>query len=58
MLVTDAGISTLVNPLHPLNAPQPMLVTDAGISTLVRLSHHQNASEPMLVRPVVWDRSR
>ena len=58
MLVTDDGISTLVNPLQPENAEEPMLVTDDGISTLVNPLQPENAEEPMLVRPVVWDKSR
>jgi len=36
MLVTDAGIVTLVRPVQPEKAELPMLVTDAGIVTLVR----------------------
>ena len=36
ILVTDDGISTLFNLLHPLNAPSPISVTDDGIFTLVK----------------------
>jgi hypothetical protein len=36
MLVTLPGIVTLVSPLHPKNAYDPMLVTLSGIVTLVR----------------------
>jgi hypothetical protein len=36
MEVTLAGIVTLVNPLHPQNAPWPMEVTLLGIVTLVK----------------------
>ena len=35
MLVTEAGISILVNPEHPENAWLPMLVTKAGIPMLI-----------------------
>ena len=36
MLVTLAGIVTLVRPMQPENAKGPMLVTLPGIVTLVR----------------------
>ena len=36
MLVTESRISTLVSPLHPENAEEPMLVTPSGIATCVR----------------------
>ena len=35
MLVTLSGIVTLVRPLQPENADDPMLVTLSGIATLV-----------------------
>lgn len=35
MLVTDAGMATPVNELHPLKAREPLLVTDVRIVTLV-----------------------
>ena len=37
MLVTLAGIVTLVRLVQPENASEPMLVTLSGIVTLVRL---------------------
>ena len=39
MLVTLAGIVTLVRLLHSINAPSPMLVTLSGIVTSFRLLH-------------------
>ena len=39
MLVTDAGMVTLVNALHPMKAPDSMLVIDVGMSTLVNELH-------------------
>ena len=36
MLVTLSGIVTLVKPLQPENAEDPMLVTLSGIVTLVK----------------------
>ncbi len=35
MLVTEAGISILVNPEQPEKADLPMLLTEAGIQILV-----------------------
>ena len=35
MLFTLSGIVTLVSPLHPENAENPILVTLSGIITLV-----------------------
>ena len=35
MLVTELPIVTLVSPLQPENAEDPMLVTEFGIVTLV-----------------------
>ena len=49
MLVTESGIVTLVRPLQPENAEDPMLVTESGIVTLVSPLQLQNASSPMLV---------
>jgi hypothetical protein len=49
MLVTPAGIVTLVRLVHELNAEPPILVTLAGIVTLVRPVHELNAELPMLV---------
>jgi hypothetical protein len=43
MLVTPAGIVTLVRPLQLQNAPSPMLVTLLGIATLVKPLQLQNA---------------
>ena len=42
MKVTEFGIVTLVNLLHPENAPSPMEVTLFGIVTLVKLLHLLN----------------
>ena len=36
MLVTLSGIVTLVKPLQPENAEDPMLVTLSGLVTLVK----------------------
>mgnify|MGYP000677248367 CR=1 FL=1 len=33
MLVTEVGIDTAANELHPLKALSPMLVTEVGIDT-------------------------
>ena len=49
MLVTESGIVTLVSPLQPSNASDPMLVTESGIVTLVSLLQFRNAKDPMLV---------
>ena len=49
MLVTLSGIVTLVSPLQPLNAEDPMLVTPLPIVTLVRPLQFSNAEDPMLV---------
>ena len=49
MLVTLAGIVTLVKDLQWRNADDPMLVTLAGIVTLVKEVHQLNAPYPMLV---------
>ena len=49
MLVTLSGIVTLVKPVQPLNAANPMLVTLSGIVTLVRPVQLSNAKSPMLV---------
>jgi len=49
MLVTLFGIVTLVRPLQPLNAEDPMLVTLFGIVTLVSPLQPENAEESMLV---------
>ena len=43
------GIVTLVNPLHPENAEEPMDVTLLGIVTLVNLLHPRNAQLPIAV---------
>ena len=43
MLVTPAGIVTLVRLLHSENAKLPMLVTPSGIVTLVRLLQYAKA---------------
>ena len=43
MLVTLAGIVTLVRPLQPENAEYPMLVTPSGIVTFVRPLQPENA---------------
>ena len=48
MLVTDAGMVTLVNELHPLKALSLMLVTDVGMSTLVNEPQSQKAPVAML----------
>ena len=34
MLVTEVGIDTSINELHPAKAPLPMLVTELGITTV------------------------
>lgn len=52
MLVTPAGISTLLRLLQPSNAAIPMLVTPAGIFTLLRLLHPSNTKSPILY--MVW----
>ena len=39
MLVTDAGMSTLVIELHPLKAECAMLVTDIGTATFANELH-------------------
>ncbi len=49
MLVTPLGIVTLVSPLQPRKAYQPMLVTLFGIVTLVRPVQLRKAEEPILV---------
>ena len=46
MLVTLLGIVTLVRPVQPWNAPDPMLVTLLGIVTLVRVVLLENAPAP------------
>ena len=38
MLVTELGMSMLVNPSQLTNAPSPMLVTELGITMLVNPS--------------------
>ena len=43
MLVTLPGIVTLVRPLQPKSAKDPMLVTLAGIVTLVSPLQPENA---------------
>ena len=47
MDVTESGIITLVNPVHPENALSPMDVTESGIITLVNPVHPENALSPM-----------
>jgi hypothetical protein len=37
MLVTLSGMMTLVRPVQPSNAPDPMLITLLGMVMLVRL---------------------
>ncbi len=49
MLVTLAGMATLVRLEHPQNAASPMLVTLLGIATLVRLEQPPNAPLPIAV---------
>ena len=49
MRVTDDGIATLVNELHPRKALSPMVVTDDGIATLVNELHPPKAFIPILV---------
>ena len=39
MLVTDVGMATLANELHPWKANASMLVTDGGSSTLANEVH-------------------
>ena len=39
MLVTDVGMATLANEVHPLKAHTSMLVTDAGMATLANEVH-------------------
>ena len=39
MRVTDDGIATIANELHPEKAPSPMLVTDNGIARLANELH-------------------
>ena len=51
MLVTLAGMVTLVRPLQLMKAYMPMLVTLFGMVTLVRLVHSQKALAPILVTP-------
>ena len=51
MLVTLAGIVTLVRLVQNKNAFLPMLVTPLAIVTLVRPVQLQNAPYPMLVTP-------
>ena len=50
-LHTHCGIVTLVTPLQPENAEEPMFVTLSGSVTLVRPLQPSNAEEPMLVTP-------
>ena len=52
MLVTDAGMSTRVNELHPSKARSPMLVTDEGMATLANALHPWKAHGPMLITDV------
>ena len=47
MLVTLAGMLTLVKPLHDANAESPMLVTLSGMLTLVNPLQNENAQSPM-----------
>ncbi len=49
MFVTLLGISILVRPEQPINAPHSMLVTLLGISMLVSPEQSANAPHPMLV---------
>ena len=50
MLVTEPGMVTEVNLLHPANAQSPMLVTESGMVTEVK-PVIMNAPLPMLVTP-------
>ena len=43
MLVTPAGIATLLSAVHSSNAYSPMLVTPAGIATLLSAVQWENA---------------
>jgi len=49
MLVTEGGITMLVNKVHPSKAPVPMLVTEGGITMLVNLLHPLKANFSMVV---------
>ena len=55
ILVTEAGIVTIVKPEHPLNALAPTLVTDDGIVIVVRLEQPVKALSAILVmvEPIV-----
>ncbi len=48
MLVTDVGMATLANELHPSKAPSSMLATEVGIATLANELHPRKATAPML----------
>ena len=39
MLVTDAGMATLVNAMHPKKAYSAMLATDVGMATFANALH-------------------
>ena len=52
MLVTDEGMATLANELHPLKASASMMFTDVGIATPLKELHPLKAHGPMLVNDV------
>ena len=52
MLITDEGMATLANELHPEKAREPMMVTDVGIATLSNKLHPSKAHEPMMATDV------
>ena len=52
MLVTDEGMATLANELHPLKASASMMFTDVGIATPLKELHPLKAHGPMLANDV------
>ena len=50
-VLTEAGMATLANEMHPLKASSSMLVTDVGMATVANELHPRKAAYSMLVTP-------